>query len=569
MNTLEIIKKTFFINLKEFNYLFLIFILTGFISIFFELAGLSFFVILVEKILNNDTILKLPFFKFSLNTQYIDYENIIIFTFIFFFLRFCSVIFLGYYQKKYIYKLRNKLSFISIKNYFNSSYLQNKKIDSSEMIRNTAQEVDSFSLSLTNGLMTFILDIIMIFFISIILFSVNAKVISLIIVFFFIVVFIYVIIFRNKILELGRNRYAFEANRISFIQKIFYSYKEINLQNVYENFLSDFNKLNKKNSKDLILNEIINLIFRPLLEFIIIFIVLFSLIFLGNYLSSIENFSILLILFVISLARLLPSLTRITNVINQFKFFKPTVDTVSNFYIFRNENNDNNFIDTKINFANKICFKNINFGYTNSKNILNNLSFEIFFNKKTAIIGPSGSGKTTIANIFSGFIEPISGKIKIDDKYFDSLNNINWKKNIGYLSQDYYLINNNIYHNIAFPNYYLDTDKEKIDDIVNSLGLSSIFPENNRSTFNIGENGNLLSGGQRQRLAIARVIFQNPKIIILDEFTTGLDNKIEAEITNLVFDVFKDRTILIITHNNNIIKLVDQIIDLNFNKDTI
>ena len=560
MNTFEIIKKTFFINLKEFNYLFFLFILAGFVSIFFELIGLSFFAILIEKIINQDSIMELPFFNISINMQYIEYQNLIIISFSFFFLRFLSIIFLGLYQKKYIYKLRNQLSVVAIKNYFKSNYLQSKKLDSSEMIRNTAQEVDSFSLALTNSLMTLILDLIMIFFISFLLFSINAKVTLTIFLFFNILIIIYIRIFKNKISELGKNRYAFEANRISFIQNIFYSYREINLQNVSENFISDFKSLNKNNSKDLILNEMINFIFRPILEFLIIFFVLFSLFFLGSYLANIENFSILLILAVVSLARVLPSMTRIIHSINNFKFFKPTVDSVTNYYITQRENNNNNL---NINFIDKISFENINFNYSDSKKILNNFSIDIFFKKKTAIVGPSGSGKTTIANIFSGFIEPISGKIKIDDRYFDSLNDISWKKNIGYLSQDYYLINNNIYNNVCFPNRYIETDKEKIDKIISLLDLESIFLNKNKLKFNIGENGNLLSGGQRQRVAIARIIYQNPKIIILDEFTTGLDNKIEIEISKLIFDIFQDKTILIITHNKDIIKMVDEVIDIS------
>ncbi len=560
MNTFEIIKKTFIINFKEFNHLFFLFIFAGFISIFFELVGLSFFAILVEKIINQDSAMKLPFFNSSINMQYIEYKNLIIISFSFFFLRFLSIIFLGLYQKKYIYKLRDQLSVIAINSYFKSNYLQSKKLDSSEMIRNTAQEVDSFSLALTNSLMTFILDIIMISLISFLLFSINAKVTLSILLFFNILIFIYVRIFKNKILELGKNRYTFEANRISFIQKIFFSYREINLQNLSEKFVSDFKSLNKNNSKDLILNEMINFIFRPIFEFLIIFIVLFSLFFLGSYLANIENFSILLILAVVSLARVLPSMTRIIHSINNFKFFKPTVDSVSNYYSTQSEKKINNF---KINFDDKISFENINFNYQDSKKILNNFSIDIFFKKKTAIIGPSGCGKTTIANIFSGFIEPISGKIKIDDKYFDSLNDISWKKNIGYLSQDYYLINNNIYYNVCFPKKYKETDKEKIDNIINSLELNSIFSNEDKSKFNIGENGNLLSGGQRQRIAIARIIYQNPKIIILDEFTTGLDNKIEIEITSLIFDLFKDKTILIITHNKDIIKMVDEVIDIS------
>jgi ABC-type bacteriocin/lantibiotic exporter with double-glycine peptidase domain len=431
------------------------------------------------------------------------------------------------------------------------------------MIRNTTHEVDQFSLSLTNSLMTFTLDIIMIFFISLLLISVNTKITICVFLFLIFLIAVYVGIFKKKILQLGKNRFAFEANRISFIQKIFYSYREINLQNVSNEFIIEFNNLNKKNSKDLISNEMINFIFRPILEFLIIFTVLFSLFFLSPYLTNINNISIILVLSVISLARILPSITRILQSINNFKFFRPTVSSIDYYYNNIKEEINNRHQNIG-NFKHKISFEDINFYYLNSQKILDNFNFEILLNKKTAIIGTSGSGKTTIANIVSGFINPNSGTIRIDDKEIESLNNIQWKKNIGYLSQDYYLLNSNIYENIVFPHKYQEKHKDKIDKIINSLNLHSIFTDDiRRSDYNIGENGNSLSGGQRQRVAIARIIFQNPQIIILDEFTAGLDNKNEIEVTNLVFDLFKDKTILIITHNKDIFKMVDQIIDLS------
>lgn len=563
METFNIIKKTFLINIKEFNYLFLFFIFAGIVSVFFELVGLSFFAIIVEKLINKDTVTNLPFFNSHIKIGHFDYKFLIIISFIFFSLRFISIIFLGLFQKKYIYKLRNKLSTVAIKNYFNSNFLKNKQLNSSEMIRNTTHEVDQFSLSLTNSLMTFTLDIIMILLISILLISVNTKITIYVLLFLIFLIAVYVGIFKKKILQLGKNRFAFEANRISFIQKIFYSYREINLQNVSNNFITEFNNLNKQNSKDLILNEMINFIFRPILEFLIIFTVLFSLFFLSPYLSNINNISIILVLSVISLARILPSITRILQSINNFKFFRPTVSSI-NYYYKKIKEETNDRYKNIDNFKHKISFEDINFYYLNSQKILDNFSFEIFFNKKTAVIGTSGSGKTTIANIVSGFINPNSGTIRIDDREIESLNNIQWKKNIGYLSQDYYLLNSNIYENIAFPNKYQEKHKDKIDKIINSLNLQSIFTDDiRRSDYNIGENGNSLSGGQRQRVAIARIIFQNPQIIILDEFTAGLDNKNEIEVTNLIFDLFKDKTILIITHNKDIFKMVDQIIDLS------
>ena len=563
METFNIIKKTFLINIKEFNYLFLFFIFAGIVSVFFELVGLSFFAIIVEKLINKDTVTNLPFFNSHIKIGHFDYKFLIIISFIFFSLRFISIIFLGLFQKKYIYKLRNKLSTVAIKNYFNSNFLKNKQLNSSEMIRNTTHEVDQFSLSLTNSLMTFTLDIIMILLISILLISVNTKITIYVLLFLIFLIAVYVGIFKKKILQLGKNRFAFEANRISFIQKIFYSYREINLQNVSNNFITEFNNLNKQNSKDLILNEMINFIFRPILEFLIIFTVLFSLFFLSPYLSNINNISIILVLSVISLARILPSITRILQSINNFKFFRPTVSSINYYYKKIKEETKDRYKNID-NFKHKISFEDINFYYLNSQKILDNFSFEIFFNKKTAVIGTSGSGKTTIANIVSGFINPNSGTIRIDDREIESLNNIQWKKNIGYLSQDYYLLNSNIYENIAFPNKYQEKHKDKIDKIINSLNLQSIFTDDiRRSDYNIGENGNSLSGGQRQRVAIARIIFQNPQIIILDEFTAGLDNKNEIEVTNLIFDLFKDKTILIITHNKDIFKMVDQIIDLS------
>ena len=192
----------------------------------------------------------------------------------------------------------------------------------------------------------------------------------------------------------------------------------------------------------------------------------------------------------------------------------------------------------------------------NTLNALDNISVNIVKNKKTAFVGGSGAGKSTLIELLTSTIHKNSGRIFIDGNEFESFYSI--KHLIGYVPQTVYLIDNNIRGNIAFGEVVVDENK-----VIEALKMAELGDfleqlENGLET-QIGEMGVKLSGGQRQRLGIARALYFNPKILILDEATSSLDNITEKAVLKTIDKLSSKVTIISISHKINSIKNFDQI----------
>jgi len=227
---------------------------------------------------------------------------------------------------------------------------------------------------------------------------------------------------------------------------------------------------------------------------------------------------------------------------------------------FKNNHFLNEEITKKDFFKTNIIFKNVFFAHENSKSkILKNISLEINCGQKIGIIGKSGSGKSTLIDLVVGLIEPVNGKIYVDGRDMqDNLNN--WQKLIGYVPQDIYLIDDTIKNNIAFG-----LDSKNIDEqlVLNSIKLAKLEEfvnslEKKENTV-VGNRGIKVSGGQKQRIGIARALYNDPKVLILDEATSSLDTGNEKQIMDEVYKASKDRTLLVITHRHSSVINCDKV----------
>ncbi|MFA4833300.1 MAG: ABC transporter ATP-binding protein [Patescibacteria group bacterium] len=216
-------------------------------------------------------------------------------------------------------------------------------------------------------------------------------------------------------------------------------------------------------------------------------------------------------------------------------------------------------------FNNLLEFKEVNFSYNPDKKILTDLSFNIKKGELVGLIGPSGVGKTTTTDLFLRLFVPTSGEILLDGKSIREINIEEWRKNIGYVSQDIFLINDTITNNIRFYDSSI-TD----DDIIEAAKKANIYDfiqgyPDKFSTI-IGERGVLLSAGQRQRIAIARVLARKPIILLLDEATSALDNESEAKIQEVIKNLKGKITVLVIAHRLSTVIDSDKLIVLNKGK---
>ena len=208
----------------------------------------------------------------------------------------------------------------------------------------------------------------------------------------------------------------------------------------------------------------------------------------------------------------------------------------------------------------KIKLNNVFFRYSeDGANILRNINLTLYPNQKVAIVGPSGSGKTTLANIIAGIEKPSSGQILFDDVEADSLSESSLKSQIGYIRQQNDLLSGSLEANIAFTDSspqseYLD----RAAYLSGSMLFIDEFPQ--RFKTELAEGGTGLSGGQKQRIAIARSIYNDPKILIFDEATSALDSESESFLLGKLDELCKNKTTVIIAHRLSTIRRADTIV---------
>lgn len=210
-----------------------------------------------------------------------------------------------------------------------------------------------------------------------------------------------------------------------------------------------------------------------------------------------------------------------------------------------------------------IKFDNVNFGYNDEKNVLDDISFEVEKGEKIGIVGNNGAGKSTLLNLMLGLFEPIDGDIYYNKKYLQ--NGSKLSDYLGVIPQDVFLFNGTLRYNIVLNSKDI-TDKQlddicklvKLDKIIETLPLGLDTP--------IDENINLLKDSDKQKIMIARVLLRDPEIIIIDEATSFLSKNEEFELIDILYSVFKTKTVFIVSHRKESLKYCERILEINGGK---
>ena len=269
--------------------------------------------------------------------------------------------------------------------------------------------------------------------------------------------------------------------------------------------------------------------------------------------------------FIVVAFRIVPSANKIVSSINTFKYSKAAIDSLYSLLI---ENFEKYKEKKDINIKKSFSLKNLYFKYLSKENyIFQNMNFEIRNGDHICIYGDSGIGKSSLIDIILGLKEPVKGEIFIDNKKVD-YDKYTWSSSMAYVPQDIYLLDQSIAENIA-----LGIDKKLINYnlIYKSLKISRLdeFVELLPDKLNTitGEKGIQLSGGQKQRFGIARAIYRDAQMLILDEATNTLDSQLEEDFIKSLLLEFKEKTVIMITHKLNLmpyfsrkIKIQDRIL---------
>ena len=211
----------------------------------------------------------------------------------------------------------------------------------------------------------------------------------------------------------------------------------------------------------------------------------------------------------------------------------------------------------------RILFKNVDYGYSD-KLIIEDLSFEIKKNSSVAFVGESGSGKSTIIKLIMGLLKYEEGSILIDDVELSKLDLNSFYDKVSYVSQEAPIFDGTLRENLVFDK---DVSDDEILRVLDLVCLDKFYSRlNDGLDTELGEKGIRMSGGERQRVALARLFFDDAKIIILDEATSAMDNITEKEVMENVLRELDSKTLIVIAHRLETIKDVDEIFVLDSGK---
>ena len=278
------------------------------------------------------------------------------------------------------------------------------------------------------------------------------------------------------------------------------------------------------------------------------------------YLVQIESpktFISTLGVYAVAFYRALPSLNRIIISFNSFQYFKNTVNQVyDDLKIDREEYT----INEKVMFKHQLELKDIVFKYEGSNNkLFDNYNLVIRKGEKIALTGKSGCGKSTLIDILMGILKPQKGRIEVDNIVINNTNMKLWRQMFGYIPQDIYLYDASVADNVAFGREY---DERRVIEVLKQANIYEYLQTKDGVETIVGEGGVQLSGGQKQRIGIARALYHNPEILVLDEATSALDNDTEEKIMDEIYNISKDKTLIIIAHRLSTINRCERKITL-------
>jgi ABC-type multidrug transport system fused ATPase/permease subunit len=287
-------------------------------------------------------------------------------------------------------------------------------------------------------------------------------------------------------------------------------------------------------------------------------IITFVMIFSGkDMLGTIQYLTV----FAVGSFRIVPAVNKFLTSYQLIKYIEPSVKILIREFNTNNKKiiqlKDNNKI---LKFSQEISLKNLNFSYPLRKEFsLSNISMTVKKGNFIGIIGETGSGKSTLVNLIIGLLKPSSGKIEVD-KIDISSNLQQWYQKIGYVPQSIYLTDDSIRKNIAFGLHEDDINDELVKMAIKKANLNN-FLDSLPAGLNtiVGEKGIRLSGGQQQRIGIARALYRDPEILILDESTSSLDQDTEKKIMESIQFLKKEKTLIVITHRLVTVKNCDEV----------
>ncbi len=459
--------------------------------------------------------------------------------------------------------LGNKL----LQYYIYLDYKNLKILKASELITNLTIYLNNVVGSI-NQISNIFISIIIVFFIIISLIAYTGLGVIILFISIIILYFISRNLLKKRISDNSKIEFRYAQNNVRILNHIIRNYREVFLENNQNFYLNQFKKSSIKQKYAMVDNQFYSMVTKFFIEGFSL--IAFSLLTLFFFFANTNYNSLTLVaLTALSLQKLLPLINQIFQAWAGINSHLDPIETViynikQNINLKNKNRYDLSSPQSPVNKFVSLELKNISYKEGNEKEIFENFSFKITKGEKIAIIGKSGSGKTTLLEILMGLLKPNKGQYFLNGKPITYDENSELQKNFACVYQNMFIGEESIRKGIIAEKEQYQFNFEKYEKAIKIAEVGSIINEfiegDNRE---LGEYGSKVSGGQMQRIAIARAIYRDKNIIVFDEATNALDKDLEEKILKNIALFLKDKTIIFVTHNKNILKYCDQVINLS------
>jgi ABC-type multidrug transport system fused ATPase/permease subunit len=554
------------LNFKQKSNLLILFILMV-LGAGLEMIGIGILLPVIAIMSQGDKGLQSPFIKTIIDVAGVSDMQSILFYVLggLVFIYVLKMLFLGFVaweQNKFIFGLQSHLSQKLYAGYLAQPYIFHIQRNSSTLINNVTLVVQQFSASLM-ALLNLLTESFNLLGIVALLLFIEPSATLLVFSILGLSAWAFYSMTKKQLYSWGKDLNFHESLRIKHLQQGLGGLKELKIFGAEKEFGGKYEFHNRFTARINRNYQTIQALPRLWLEFLSvvgIVILIGFMVMQGNPINAVLP---KLGIFAAAAFRLIPSLNKIISSIQNVRYTKQPLEVLSN-EIKMVEVGDIIERKEKIAFSEKLELDEVSFQYPSAdRESLKNVSLEIIKGDTVGFIGTTGAGKSTLVDIILGLLGPDRGKIKIDG--VDIHSNIRgWQKQIGYVPQFIFLIDDSLRNNIAFGIPESDINEEAMIRAVRLAQLEVMindFPEGLNT--NVGERGVRLSGGQRQRIGIARALYHDPDVIVLDEATSSLDVATESSVMESIRALHGTKTILIIAHRYSTIQHCDMIYRLD------
>jgi len=483
--------------------------------------------------------------------------------FAFFVFKNAFVVFYTYVESRFLCGNEAALALRLAGAYFNNPYTFHLTHNSAQLIRNVKDCVSVIISAVIKGYLTLLTEALVMACIGAVIISLEPVSASIAIASLAVIMVLFYVNFRRRYTEWGQRTNRLRGEELQWLQQGLRGVKEITVLGTQSYFERAFARARREAAAIEVIVQTMGVLPRVVIETLMVGLIvgmIFATVLAGRDLT--ETLA-LLGLFAAAAFRVMPSANRALLAVNGIKWGQKHLDEVyEDLMTFRHWSESRApKSSAKLPFNKSLRVEDVSYVYpVSERNVLDAVSFEIRRGEATGLVGASGAGKTTLADLILGLLSPTEGRITVDGADIADVSDA-WRRNLGYVPQSIFVMDDTLKRNVALGQDDGAIDDERmrlairlaqLDDVVAELpaGLDSI----------LGENGIRLSGGQRQRVGIARALYNDPELLVLDEATSSLDTETEHEISKAIEFLSGKKTLIIIAHRLSTVRSCKRIL---------